>query len=104
MDFDKILQQAQNLKKDYEKRKEELNNKLFKGTSGGGMVKITIDGSGKAKNISLGESLKSEDIHMVEDLIVAAINNAMDHKDAEQKESMSGMGGDMNIPGLDKIF
>lgn len=106
IDFNNVLEQAQQLKQSFEKKQKEFANKEFNASSGGGLVKITLNGTGKVLNICLDpKTLKEEEPYIIEDLIVAAFNSAKDNLDNESKEFMSGMpGANLNIPGLDKIF
>ena len=79
-----------------EKKQEELNNREFEVTSGGGMVKITIMGTKEVKSIKIDPSIvnnSEEDMEMLEDLIIAAINDASAKADELSKDKMGPMGG-----------
>ena len=100
-----MMEQAAQLKTDLETQQNDLKNKSFEGSAGGDLVKITLKGTGKVEKIELNPNLlKEEDISLVSDLLIAAFNNAIEHKDSEQKDLMSNLSGGLNIPGLDKLF
>ena len=106
IDFNNVLEQAQQLKKEFEKKQKEFASKEFNATSGGGIVKVTLNGSGKVTDIIIDpKTLKEESPQIIQDLIMAAFNSAKSNLDNESSDMMSGMpGGNLNIPGLDKIF
>jgi DNA-binding YbaB/EbfC family protein len=112
MDFSGIFKQAQTLKEEFEKKQKEFEKREFVGVSGGNLVKITLNGQGKASSVKFDETILKEDkdINMLQDLIVAAFNNAKSQYDEEHKKLMSEATGgsnlgDFNIPdGFDKFF
>ena len=78
-----------------EKKQEELNNREFEVTSGGGMVKIKIMGTKEVKSIKIDPAVVSnepEDMEMLEDLIIAALNSAYDAADELYEEKMGKFG------------
>ena len=110
MDFNNILKQAKELKTDLEQKQKEFADKQFQGTSGGGLVTATLNGQGKALKFQIDPKFYDNsndnkvDYNMLEDLIVAAFNSAKTNLDNESSELMSGFGGNMNMPDLNKIF
>jgi len=68
------------------------------GESGGGMVKVTINGRHEAKRVQIDPSVPLDDREMVEDLVAAAINDAVHRLEAASQQKMSGMMGGMNLP------
>jgi hypothetical protein len=83
------------------KAQEELSKKEHEGTAGGGMVKVVLSGAGEIKSISINpEVVDPDDVEMLEDMIIAAFNNAREKVNEASEEAMGGMGGGMGIPGL----
>ena len=78
--------------------KEELQNIIVHGESGGGMVKISITCKNEIKKIDIDGSLFSEERDMLEDLLIAAFNDAIRKADKKTQESMSGMTSGLNLP------
>ena len=96
----KILQQAQKMESKMAKIQEELAEKTVEATSGGGMVTVTANGQREILEIKIEpEVVDKEDVAMLEDLIVAAINEALSRADELAKEEMSKLTMGLNIPG-----
>ena len=97
-----ILQQAQKMQEEMEKVKEEVNRKTVTAEAGGGMVTVTISGNNELKQIKISkEVVNPDDIEMLEDLIVAAINKANKEASDMVQQEMGRLGGMLpNIPGL----
>lgn len=103
MDIKKLMQQAQNMQKKMQEVQEEIAKKEFEGKSGGGLVSIIMTGNGEMQKVNIDRSLMKEDEkEMLEDLIVAAYNEAKIKADEESKNNMSGALGD--IGGLPRGF
>ena len=93
-----IMQQAQKMQEDFQKAQEELANMEVQGESGGGLVTILMTGKREVRKISIDDSLVGDDKDMLEDLVAAAINDAV-HKVAKmKKEKMSSLTAGMPIP------
>lgn len=91
------------MQRQMEEQAKEMETKEFTATAGGGAVEVTVSGAKKMLRVKLDEEVVDpEDVEMLEDLIVAAVNEAMEKVDEESASSMSkftgGMGGGM--PGL----
>ncbi|MBR5280126.1 MAG: YbaB/EbfC family nucleoid-associated protein [Clostridia bacterium] len=85
----RMMQQAQQLQREMAKEQEELEATVFEGTSGGGMVKVTMQGSKKVTGVELKpEVVDPDDVEMLQDLIVAAINDCTSKIDAVSEEKM----------------
>lgn len=85
----KMMQQAQQLQREMEKEQAELEATVFEGTAGGGMVKVTMQGSKQVNSIELKpEVVDPDDIEMLQDLIVAAFNDCAGKIDATNQEKM----------------
>lgn len=98
-----LMKQAQKMQRQMEEQAKEMESKEFTATAGGGAVEATVSGTKKLLKVKLDEeAVDPDDVEMLEDLIVAAVNEAIDKADAETSSAMSkltgGMGGGM--PGL----
>lgn len=98
-----LMKQAQRMQRQMEEQAKEMETKEFTATAGGGAVEATVTGSKKLVKLKLQEeAVDPDDVEMLEDLIVAAINEAMEQAEAESTSAMAkftgGMGGGM--PGL----
>ncbi len=106
MNVNQLLKQAQNMQKKMKELQDENAKMEFEGKSGGGLVSISMSGSGEMKKISIDPSLlKADEKEMLEDLIIAAYNEAKSKADEASKNSMSGAFGNMGgIPGMNMPF
>ena len=96
-----MLRQAQQLQKRMEKMQDELQVSTVETTSGGGVVKAKISGSMTIESLIIDpEVVDPDDVEMLQDLIVAAINDAQRKVDEAVAGKMGGMMGGLNIPGL----
>lgn len=97
-----IMEQAQKMQQEMERVKEEINRKTVTAESGGGMVRVTLTGNNNVLEVKIArEIVDPNDIEMLEDLIVAAFNKALNDSADMVKEEMSKVTGMMpNIPGL----
>ncbi len=101
-----MMKQVQKLQAEMEKKQAELRNKEVSEESGGGMVKATVNGQKELVNLEINEEVISvEDKEMLEDLIVAAVNKAIESAGKMAEEEMSQLTKGMippgmNIPGL----
>lgn len=96
-----MIRQAQKMQEDIEAKKAELEEKEYVVTSGGGMVEITLKGSHEVKSIGLNpEVVDPEDVEMLEDMLVAAFNEAIHQINEESERELEKVTGGLNIPGL----
>ncbi len=93
-----LMKQAQQMQEKMQKAQEELQKIIVNGESGGGMVKISITCKNEIKKIDIDDSLFSEEKDMLEDLLIAAFNDAIRKADKKSQESMSGMTSGLNLP------
>ena len=94
-----MMKQAQQLQKRMAEVQEKLKSIEVEGTSGGGMVKVVVSAKGEVKRISLDDSLiKIEEKEMMEDLIIAAINDAKNKAENVAQEEMKAVTGGMPLP------
>lgn len=100
-----IMKQAQAMQENLKKAQEELARIEVVGNSGGGMVKVTMTCRHDVKKVEIDDSLmSSEDREVLEDLVAAAVNDAVRKIEQETQEKMSGLTGGFNIPGLNLPF
>ena len=96
-----MMKQAQNLQKKMLKTQEELATRTVEATAGGGMVKVIANGGQKIESIELEkEVVDPEDLEMLQDLILAAVNDALKKSQDMVSSEMSKLTGGLNIPGL----
>ena len=95
-----MVKQAQQMKKKINQVQDELEKLDIEGQSGGGMVKVTVNGKKNVKSVRIDRNVLNEEVDMVEDLILAAINKAMDNADKISKDKMASLTGGLNMPGL----
>jgi len=96
-----LMKQAQELQAKLAKMQEELANTIMEGTSGGGTVKVTINGQQEIQSIKISpEVVDPQEVEMLEDLVLAAIKDAMTKAQELASKRMGGLTGGLNIPGL----
>jgi len=104
-----LLKQAQKMQEEIAKAQEELDSIKAEGSSGGGMVKVIANGKQEIEEIKIDtEVVQSDDVEMLEDLVLAAVNQALekagdlakDHMNSITSGFMGGLPGGMKIPGL----
>ena len=94
-----MMKQAQKMQKELAKTQEKLADTEYEGSSGGGMINVTVSGKGELKKLKIDPSLiDPEDPEMLEDLIVAGFNNAKKEADKASEDTMSSMAGGMGLP------
>ena len=93
-----LMKQAQQMQANMKKAQAELATVEVEGQSGSGMVKVTMTCAHEVRRISLDDSLLSDDKEMLEDLIVAAMNDAVKQAAAVSQQRMSGFSAGMNLP------
>lgn len=102
MDMAKLLRQFQKMQGDIKKIQKEIAKEKVTGSSGGGMVEVTINGKLEVIDIEIEKKLMEEkDVEMLEDLILAAVNKAILKAQQLAKEKMGQLAGGLNIPGMD---
>ncbi len=93
-----IMKQAQRMQEEMQKAQERLGAEEVTGESGGGMVKIVMNGKHEVRRVEIDPSLMEDDKEMLEDLVAAAVNDAA-HRIAEKtQESMSGLTAGLPLP------
>lgn len=96
-----IMKQAQAMQDNLKKAQEELARVEVVGNSGGGMVKVTMTCRHDVKKVEIDDTLMTEeDKEVLEDLVAAAVNDAVRKIEQETQEKMASLTGGLNIPGL----
>lgn len=96
-----MMKQIEKLQKQMEEMQENLANEEISATSGGGAVCATVNGNKELISIKLDkDAVDPDDVEMLEDLIVAAVNEAMRNAESKMNSQMGKLTGGLNIPGL----
>lgn len=96
-----MLKQAQKLQKQLEENKKEVENKVFEVAVGGGAVTAKVNGKKELIDINIKEEVVDpDDIEMLQDLIISAVNKAISEADEAMEQTMGKLTGGMNMPGL----
>ena len=96
-----LMKQAQKMQQDLAKAQEELANKVVEGTSGGGMVTVKMNGKNQVLSLKIDkEVVDPEDMEMLEDLIIAAINEAQEKVAQTSQNELGKLTGGIKIPGM----
>ena len=96
-----MIKQAQKMQQEMLRMQEELENKAFTATAGGGMVTASVNGKHEVLSLQINpEAVDPDDVEMLQDMVIAAINEAMRAADAESANNMSRLTGGMNLGGL----
>ncbi len=97
----KMMKQMQKMQKDMQKAQEELAVKEVEGTAGGGMVTVKVNGQKEVIDVNIKEEVVDpEDIEMLQDLVLAATNDALKKMDDLTNETMGQFTKGMNLPGM----
>lgn len=103
--FGELMKQAQKLQQEMGRIQEESRNKTVEASAGGGMVVVTANGALEIVSIKIDpEVVNPDDVEMLQDLIVAATNEALRRAQQMVSEDMSKITGGLNIPGLGNLF
>jgi DNA-binding YbaB/EbfC family protein len=93
-----ILKQAQKMQEELQKAQERLAQEEVVGESGGGMVKVTMNGRHEVKRVEIDPSLMTDDKQMLEDLVAAAVNAAAKRVAERMQENMAGLTSGLPLP------
>lgn len=101
MNVNKMMKQMAKVQAELEKAQEELAEAVVEGSAGGGAVKVKLSGGGEAVEVHIDPSaIDPDDISLLEDLVLAAINDAMHEQQKLTQERLGGLTGGLGIPGL----
>lgn len=99
--MNKMMKQVQKMQAEMVKMQEELGNRTVESTAGGGVVKVTANGKQEVLSIEIKpEAVDPEDVEMLQDLILTAVNSALNDSREMVAREMSKLTGGLNIPGL----
>ena len=99
--MNQMLQKAQKMQEDMAALQEDLENREYSATSGGGLIEVTVDGKHLIKSLKIKpEAVDSDDAEMLEDLITVAVNEAIQNAAKTAENEMGAITGGLNIPGL----
>ncbi|MBO5179187.1 MAG: YbaB/EbfC family nucleoid-associated protein [Clostridia bacterium] len=97
MNINQLMKEAKKMQADIEKSQEELGNKEFSATAGGGAIEVVVSGNKVIKSMTIKpEVVDPSDVEMLQDLIITCINEAMGKVDSAQASEL----GKYNIPGM----
>lgn len=101
MNMQQMMRQAQKMQKELAKAQQEVAAMTFEGTAGGGMVSVTARGDMTIESITIDpETIDPEDVEMLQDMICAAVNEAIRGINEMSNARMGAVTGGMNIPGM----
>jgi len=97
-DLSELMQQAQNMQAELKKAQDELAMAEVQGEAGAGLVRVVMTGRHDIKRVSIDDSVLSEDKEVLEDLLAAAVNDAVRKVEARNRDAMSGLASGLNLP------
>ena len=96
-----MLKQAQKMQQDMMKMQQELQEKEYSATAGGGVVSATVNGKHELKNLVIEpDAVDPDDVEMLQDMIMAAVNEAMRTADVDAQNNMARLTGGLNLGGM----
>jgi len=93
-----MMKKAQKMQEEMQKAQEEIAKAEVTGEAGAGLIKVTMNGRHDVRKVDIDSSLMSEEKDILEDLLAAAVNDAVRRVEENQKEKMSGMMSGMGLP------
>ena len=101
MDMNKLMKQAQQMQEQMAKAQEELANETVEATAGGGLVTVKVTGGGDVLSISIDpKAVDPDDVELLEDLVLAAVNEALRSAQALAQSKLGAMTGGLGLPGF----
>lgn len=96
-----MMKQAQKMQQELLRMQEEQENKVYTASAGGGMVSASVNGKHEVVNLEINpEAVDPDDVEMLQDMVIAAVNEAMRSADADAANNMSRLTGGLNLGGL----
>ena len=96
-----MIKQAQKMQQDMLRMQEEMENKTYTAAAGGGMVKATVNGKHQLMALEIKEeAVDPDDVEMLQDMVIAAVNEAIREADTDSANNMSRLTGGLNLGGL----
>ena len=97
-DFNEMLQKAKQMQQKMKEAQDEIKNIQVEGVSGGNLVKVVLSGDYELKSIFISDNAKKESQEIINDLIIAAYNNAKENLKKKSSEELSKITGGINLP------
>ena len=96
-----MMKQVQKMQQDMIRMQEEMEAKTYTATAGGGMVKAEVSGKNELVNLEINpEAVDPDDVEMLQDMVIAAVNEALRAAETDKNNNMSKMAGGLNLGGL----
>ena len=96
-----MMKQVQKMQQDMMRMQEEMEAKTYTATAGGGMVKAEVSGKNELVNLEINpEAVDPDDVEMLQDMVIAAVNEALRAAETDKNNNMSKMAGGLNLGGL----
>lgn len=96
-----MMKQAQKMQQEMLRMQEEMENKTYSAAAGGGMVTASVNGKHEVVNLEINpEAVDPDDVEMLQDMVIAAVNEALRTADADAANNMSRLTGGLNLGGL----
>ena len=96
-----MIKQAQKMQMEMQRMQEEMENKTYTAAAGGGMVKASVNGKHEVVSLEINpEAVDPDDVEMLQDMVIAAVNEAMRTADVDAANNMSRLTGGLNLGGL----
>ena len=96
-----MMKQAQKMQQDLLRMQQEMESKTYSATAGGGMVKASVNGKHELMELMINpEAVDPDDVEMLQDMVIAAVNEAMRAADTDSANNMSRLTGGLNLGGL----
>lgn len=93
-----LMQQAQQMQENLKRAQEEIAKMEVTGSAGGGMVEVTMTGRHEVRRVRIDRKLMTDDPEMTEDMVAAAVNDAVNKVAAASQQKLGGLGAGMNLP------
>lgn len=97
-DFNELMKQAKLMQEKFQKAQQDLHNQIVDGESGAGLVRVKMTGRHDLVSVKLDDALMQENREVVEDLIAAAVNDAVRKLEEVNKDALGSMAGGMKLP------
>jgi len=96
-----MMRQVQKMQQEALRMQEEMENKTYTAAAGGGMVTATVNGKHEVMSLSINpEAVDPDDVEMLQDMVIAAVNEAMRAADTDSANNMSRLAGGLNLGGM----
>ena len=97
-DLNELMKQAKEMQEQFQRAQEDLANLIVIGESGAGLVRVEMNGRHDVVKMKLNDSLMTEEKEVIEDLLAAAVNDAVRKLEDKKRESIGGMAGNFSMP------